>query len=190
MTRKRCKRTIRRLVAPTCVAMILNPEVSLQERGAVLALRGGWATTDHFNVLADCRDMLLLAAKEKDDQSAVAACDLAGVALMNLRDRHTEKGRMGATGDARMKKQVEAMVALADLTRAGFIAGDISTVMSPRTVITWAENARIFGGDVGFAFRLTFLNKCDEVERATLAEYYQRCFGKELPAGSAKGAKH
>ena len=88
------------------------------------------------------------------------------------------------------RKTIAAMVALADLTRAGFIAGDISTVMSPRTVITWAENARIFGGDVGFAFRLTFLNKCDEVERATLAEYYQRCFGKELPAGSIKGGKH
>ncbi|MCU0888167.1 MAG: cobaltochelatase subunit CobS, partial [Rubritepida sp.] len=76
--------------------------------------------------------------------------------------------KLGATGDAKMKKQVEAMVALADLTRAGFIAGDISTVMSPRTVITWADNARIFG-DVGFAFRLTFLNKCDEAERATVA---------------------
>ncbi|MDP1960946.1 MAG: cobaltochelatase subunit CobS, partial [Reyranella sp.] len=87
------------------------------------------------------------------------------------------------------RKIVSAMVALADLTRAGFIAGDISTVMSPRTVITWAENARIFGGDIGFAFRLTFLNKCDEVERTTLAEYYQRCFGKELPATSAKGGK-
>ena len=57
--------------------------------------------------------------------------------------------------------------------------GDISTVMSPRTVITWAENAEIFG-DVGFAFRVTFLNKCDEMERATVAEYYQRCFGTEL----------
>jgi cobaltochelatase CobS len=87
------------------------------------------------------------------------------------------------------RKIVSAMVALADLSRAGFIAGDISTVMSPRTVITWAENARIFGGDVGFAFRLTFLNKCDEVERATLAEYYQRCFGKELPSGSGKSSK-
>ena len=76
-----------------------------------------------------------------------------------------------------------------DLTRAGFIAGDISTVMSPRTVMTWAENARIFGGDIGFAFRLTFLNKCDEVERSTLAEYYQRCFGKELPPSSGKGGK-
>jgi len=85
--------------------------------------------------------------------------------------------------DAKAKRQVEAMVALADLTRAGFIAGDISTVMSPRTVITWAENAKIFG-DVGFAFRLTFLNKCDEAERGTVAEYYQRCFNEELPQGS------
>jgi cobaltochelatase CobS len=85
--------------------------------------------------------------------------------------------------DARMKKQVEAMVALADLTRAGFIAGDISTVMSPRTVITWAENTKIFG-EIGFAFRLTFLNKCDEAERSTVAEYYQRCFNEELPSGS------
>ncbi len=91
--------------------------------------------------------------------------------------------KLGSEGDAKMKKQIEAMVALADLTRAGFIAGDISTVMSPRTVITWAENARIFG-DVGFAFRLTFLNKCDEAERATVAEYYQRCFNEDLPTGT------
>ena len=75
------------------------------------------------------------------------------------------------------------MVALADLTRAGFIAGDISTVMSPRTVITWAENADIFK-DVGFAFRLTFVNKCDELERPIVAEFYQRCFGQELPESS------
>ena len=85
--------------------------------------------------------------------------------------------------DPKQKRQVEAMVALADLTRAGFIAGDISTVMSPRTVITWAENARIFG-DVAFAFRLTFLNKCDEAERSTVAEYYQRCFNEDLPSGT------
>ena len=91
--------------------------------------------------------------------------------------------KLGAEGDAKMKKQVEAMVALADLTRAGFIAGDISTVMSPRTVITWADNAKIFG-DIGFAFRLSFLNKCDEAERSTVAEYYQRCFNEELPSGS------
>jgi len=84
--------------------------------------------------------------------------------------------------DSAMKKRTESMVALADLTRAGFIAGDISTVMSPRTVITWAENTRIFG-DVGFAFRLTFLNKCDEAERNTVAEYYQRCFNEEISTG-------
>ena len=78
------------------------------------------------------------------------------------------------------------VIKVADLTRAGFIAGDISTVMSPRTVITWAENALIFG-DVGFAFRLTFLNKCDEVERPLVAEYYQRVFGKDLPAQSVRG---
>src|SRR5882724_9950453 len=65
---------------------------------------------------------------------------------------------------------------------AGFINGDISTVMSPRTVITWAENARIFG-DVGFAFRVTFMNKCDEAERSTVAEYYQRCFNEDIPSG-------
>jgi cobaltochelatase CobS len=85
------------------------------------------------------------------------------------------------------RKTVSAMVALADLTRQGFIAGDISTVMSPRTVITWAENASIFG-DVGFAFRLTFLNKCDEIERTTVAEYYQRCFGRELPDSAVKAS--
>ena len=78
------------------------------------------------------------------------------------------------------RKMISSMVALADLTRAGFINGDISTVMSPRTVITWAENTRIFDGDIAFAFRLTFLNKCDEIERSTVAEYYQRCFGTEL----------
>jgi cobaltochelatase CobS len=85
--------------------------------------------------------------------------------------------------DRLAKKRVESMVALADLTRAGFINGDISTVMSPRTVITWAENTRIFG-DVGFAFRLTFLNKCDEAERSTVAEYYQRCFNEEISTGT------
>jgi cobaltochelatase CobS len=83
------------------------------------------------------------------------------------------------------RETVSAMVALADLTRSGFINGDISTVMSPRTVISWAENARIFS-DVGFAFRVTFLNKCDEIERPVVAEYYQRCFGSELPESSVK----
>ncbi|MFL5324142.1 MAG: cobaltochelatase subunit CobS [Microvirga sp.] len=83
------------------------------------------------------------------------------------------------------RRRVSAMVALADLTRSGFINGDISTVMSPRTVITWAENAKIFE-DIPFAFRITFLNKCDEVERSTVAEYYQRCFGTELPESGVK----
>jgi cobaltochelatase CobS len=86
--------------------------------------------------------------------------------------------------DTAGKKTVSNMVRLADLTRNAFMAGDLSTVMSPRTVITWAENATIFG-DVGFAFRVTFLNKCDELERALVAEFYQRCFGEELPQGSA-----
>jgi cobaltochelatase CobS len=83
------------------------------------------------------------------------------------------------------RETISAMVALADLTRSGFINGDISTVMSPRTVISWAENARIFS-DVGFAFRVTFLNKCDEIERPIVAEYYQRCFGSELPESGVK----
>ncbi|MGG7568517.1 cobaltochelatase subunit CobS [Rhodovulum sp. DZ06] len=77
------------------------------------------------------------------------------------------------------------MVTVADLTRSAFMNGDLSTVMSPRSVIAWAENARIFGGDVGFAFRVTFLNKCDELERQTVAEFYQRCFGQELPESAA-----
>ena len=84
-------------------------------------------------------------------------------------------------------EQVAAMVRMADLTRKGFMAGDLSTVMSPRTVITWAENTAIFG-DMTLAFRLTFLNKCDEVERPTVAEYYQRCFGIDLPEAPARQA--
>lgn len=79
---------------------------------------------------------------------------------------------------------VANMVSVANLTRQGFMNGDISIVMSPRTVIMWAENAAIFN-DYGFAFRLTFLNKCDETERAIVAEYYQRCMGDELPESSA-----
>jgi cobaltochelatase CobS len=74
---------------------------------------------------------------------------------------------------------INKMVRVADLTRNAFMNGDISTVMSPRTVITWAENAEIFK-DLAFAFRVTFLNKCDELERPIVAEFYQRCFGVEL----------
>ncbi|CAA6605290.1 Aerobic cobaltochelatase subunit CobS [Rhodospirillaceae bacterium LM-1] len=98
------------------------------------------------------------------------------IVAAKLPDWSSEEGR----------KTVSQMVALADLTRQGFIGGDISTVMSPRTVITWAENATIFGGDVNFAFRVTFLNKCDETERPVIAEYYQRAFAAELPQSPAK----
>ena len=78
------------------------------------------------------------------------------------------------------KEKVANMIKVATLTRKGFMAGDISTVMSPRTVLHWAENSEIFK-DTGYAFRVTFLNKCDEVEKNTIAEYYQRCFGEDLP---------
>jgi len=79
---------------------------------------------------------------------------------------------------------VSKMVRLADLTRNAFMNGDLSTVMSPRTVLTWAENSEIFG-DLGFAFQLTFLNKCDETEQSIVSEFYQRCFGKELTNSAA-----
>jgi len=78
------------------------------------------------------------------------------------------------------EKTVADMIRVAEMTRQGFINGDISTVMSPRTVITWGQNTEIFG-DTGFAFRLSFLNKCDEAERMLVAEYYQRVFGVDLP---------
>ena len=82
--------------------------------------------------------------------------------------------------NAKGKEKATNMIKVATLTRKGFIAGDISTVMSPRTVLHWVENAEIFK-DVGYAFRVTFLNKCDDIEKNTIAEYYQRCFGEELP---------
>ena len=82
------------------------------------------------------------------------------------------------------RETISGMGTLADLSRAGFMAGDISTVMSPRTVIMWAENTDIFG-DMAFAFCMTFLNKCDELQRPVVAEYYQRCFGEDLPESAA-----
>ncbi len=101
-----------------------------------------------------------------------------GIVLAKAPDFNSEPGR----------KTVSSMVRVADMTRQGFIQGDISTVMSPRTVITWAQNAKIFG-NVGFAFRVSFLNKCDEAERGLVAEYYQRCFGEELPESVISKAK-
>jgi cobaltochelatase CobS len=112
------------------------------------------------------------------------------VATLNYLAHDTEVGIVLAKAPsydtAEGRKLISSMVDLADLTRAGFVAGDISTVMSPRTVITWAENAEIFD-DLPFAFRATFLNKCDEMERSVVAEYYQRCFGEELPESAVKG---
>ena len=84
------------------------------------------------------------------------------------------------------RRTVAAMVRVADMTRNAFMNGDISTVMSPRTVITWAQNAEIFAGDIALGFRLTFLNKCDELERPTVAEFFQRAFGGDLPESAAR----
>jgi cobaltochelatase CobS len=100
-----------------------------------------------------------------------------GVVLSKNKSYNNDKG----------KKVIANMVRVADLTRNAFMQGDLSTVMSPRTVITWAQNADIFS-DVGFAFRLTFLNKCDELERAIVAEFYQRCFGEDLPESASRVA--
>tara|TARA_B100000767_G_scaffold273836_1_gene305129 strand:+ start:2466 stop:3446 length:981 start_codon:yes stop_codon:yes gene_type:complete len=81
------------------------------------------------------------------------------------------------------KETISNMIKVADLTRKGFVNGDISTVMSPRTVLHWAENTKIFK-DKGYAFRVTFLNKCDDMEKTIISEYYQRCFGEDLPESS------
>jgi len=98
----------------------------------------------------------------------------SAIVLAKAPHYNTDKGR----------QIISQMVTVADLSRTAFMNGDISTVMSPRTVINWAQNAEIFK-NVGFAFRLTFLNKCDELERQTVAEFYQRCFDEELPESAA-----
>ncbi|SFP06276.1 cobaltochelatase subunit CobS [Tranquillimonas alkanivorans] len=98
----------------------------------------------------------------------------AAIVLSKAPSYNTEKGR----------RTISQMVTVADLTRTAFMNGDLSTVMSPRTVIAWAQNATIFR-DIGYAFRLTFLNKCDELERETVAEFFQRCFDEELPESAA-----
>jgi cobaltochelatase CobS len=100
--------------------------------------------------------------------------DEVNIVLAKVKGYQTEQGR----------RTVGNMVRVAELTRTAFVNGDLSTVMSPRTVITWAENANIFG-DNGFAFTLSFLNKCDELERGLVAEFYQRCFGEELRESTA-----
>ncbi|MEC5383812.1 cobaltochelatase subunit CobS [Aurantimonas sp. C2-6-R+9] len=97
-----------------------------------------------------------------------------GIVVSKARSYDSKEGR----------QTVSKMVRVADMTRSAFVNGDLSTVMSPRTVITWAENAEIFG-ELGFAFRVTFLNKCDDLERSIVAEFYQRSFGEELSESSA-----
>ncbi|TVP73221.1 MAG: cobaltochelatase subunit CobS [Rhodobacteraceae bacterium] len=92
-----------------------------------------------------------------------------------------------AYNTAKGRQEISQMVTVADMTRTAFMNGDLSTVMSPRTVINWAENARIFRS-IGYAFRLSFLNKCDELERQTVAEFYQRCFDEELPESAVSTA--
>lgn len=106
------------------------------------------------------------------------------VTTLNYLEREKETDIISSKVADLDRMTVANMVSVANLTRQGFMNGDISIVMSPRTVLMWAENARIFH-DFGFAFRLTFLNKCDETERAIVAEYYQRCMGEELPESSA-----
>ncbi|WP_018912084.1 MoxR family ATPase [Thiomonas sp. FB-6] len=109
--------------------------------------------------------------------SYLPAAEEIAIVLARVPGKDTPAGR----------ELVARMVAVAELTRRGFAAGDVSTLMSPRTVITWAENCEIFR-DPALAFRLSFLNKCDDAERTLVAEYYQRCFGEELGTGAAAAA--
>ncbi len=113
------------------------------------------------------------------------------VTTLNYLDHDVEAEIVAAKipewNDTEGKRRIAAMVRVADMTRNAFMNGDISTVMSPRTVITWAQNAIIFGGDLALSFRLTFLNKCDELERPTIAEFYQRAFGEDLPRSRHAG---
>jgi cobaltochelatase CobS len=115
------------------------------------------AQIDRWNIVATLNYL------PRDEEIAIIAARVPGV---------TDRGLL------------ESMVSVAELTRNGFAAGDLSTLMSPRTLITWAENCEIFG-DAGTAFRLSFLNKCDEAERAIVAEYFQRCFDRELDPDQA-----
>ena len=101
----------------------------------------------------------------------------AAIVLSKAPHYNTERGR----------KIISQMVNVADLTRTAFMNGELSTVMSPRSVISWAQNAEVLRS-VGYAFRLSFLNKCDELERQTVAEFYQRCFDEELPESAASVA--
>ena len=109
------------------------------------------------------------------------------VTILNYLSNNVEEqiilSKMKKLNNKNGKDIIKSMVATADLSRSGFMNGDISTVMSPRTVLHWAENTDIFK-DKGYAFRITFLNKCDDLEKKIISEYYQRCFGEDLPESS------
>jgi len=111
------------------------------------------------------------------------------VAVLNYLQHDVEaaivSGKVPGYQDSEGQRHIKAMVRVADMTRNAFMNGDISTVMSPRTVITWAQNAKIFG-DLALSFKVSFLNRCDELERPTIAEFYQRAFGAELSLGSSQ----
>jgi len=108
------------------------------------------------------------------------------VTTLNYLDHDVETNIVAAKVPGADRATLASMVRVADMTRNAFMNGDISTVMSPRTVITWAQNAEIFGGDLALSFRMTFLNKCDELERPTVAEFFQRAFGQELPESAVR----
>jgi cobaltochelatase CobS len=113
------------------------------------------------------------------------------VASLNYLEREEEVAivlaRVPGKNNPKGRAHIEQMVAVADMTRKGFAAGDLSTLMSPRTVITWAENCEIFR-DPEIAFRFSFLNKCDDAERPIVAEYFQRCFDSELDESYQRAA--
>ena len=105
------------------------------------------------------------------------------LATLNYLDPNQElkvvASKLGNLKGAKNKEVIKNMIKLANLTRVGFENGDISTLMSPRTVISWGQNYKIFK-DLITSFKLTFLNKCDEVEKSIIGEYFQRCFNLEL----------
>ena len=112
------------------------------------------------------------------------------VTTLNYLDLEQEKkimlSKVPSFNNPEKEEIIEMMIKVADLSRKGLANGDISTVMSPRTVLTWAQNSEIFDHNYSAAFKLTFLNKCDESERQIIAEYYQRCFGEEVTTEASK----
>ena len=119
-------------------------------------------------------------SKEKFKQALISTVKVISEDFRLEKEMEIVLAKNKNLNNAKGKEKVANMIKVASLTIKGFIAGDISTVMSPRTVLHWTENAEIFK-DTGYAFRVTFLNKCDETEKNIIAEYYQRCFGEDLP---------